>query len=300
MKAQTASRSAWTIIFAGLLLAICSPITSGQQTSPSQSKKIIVTVTDADQKAVTDLKAEDFKLYVDGQPQQISSVTTSDASTCLGLVVDTSGSMRGKHGNVTKALLNLVSAVNAQGQTFVVNFNDKGYLDQDLTTDLNLVRRGLERGDPRGGTALYDAIYAASRHATKAKQCEQRTLVVLTDGQDNESQMNLEDLIREVQMSDTSAIYAIVLPDEHSSERARRAMEAIAKQIGGKAFFSGNLNKDVRDVTQAIRSQYIINYNAEDPHDGTYHFVKVVAQSGHHSALMVSGQPGYYSPALKP
>lgn len=256
MKPETGSRFAWTIVFAGLLLAIGSPAILGQQASSpqasfSQTRKIIVTVTDADQKVVTDLNAEDFRLYVDGQPQQISSVTISDASSCLGLVVDTSGSMRGIHGNVTKALLNLVSAVNAQGQTFVVNFNDDGYLDQDFTTDLNLVRRGLERGDPRGGTALYDAIFAAANHAAKAKQCQQRILVVLTDGQDNESRMSLEELIREVQMSDAPLIYAIVLPDEHSSARARRAMEAITKQIGGQAFFSGNLNKDVRDVTQS-------------------------------------------------
>ena len=299
MKSETGSRAAWTTVSLGLLLAICLSSTLGQQAAPSQTRKIIITVTDSDQKVVTDLKAEDFKLYVDGQPQQVSSVTASDASTCLGLVVDTSGSMRGKHGDVKKALLNLVSAANAQGQTFVVNFNDDGYLDQDFTTDLNLVKRGLERGDPRGGTALYDAIFAAASHEAKAPQCQQRILVVLTDGQDNDSRMGLEQLIREVQMSNTPVIYAIVLPDEHSSTRARRAMEAITKQIGGKAFFSGNLNKDVRDVTDAIRGQYIINYIAEDRHDGAYHVVKVVAQSAHHSALTVSGQAGYYSPASK-
>jgi len=157
------------------------------------------TVLDRNHRIVTDLGQRDFTVYENGEPQQIKDFRREDVPVSIGILVDNSGSMRTKRNAVSKAVVNLVQASNPNDEVFVVNFNDEPYLDQDFTNSIPQMKEALDRVDSRGGTALYDAVYAAADHLAKAAKRQKKVLLVITDGEDNESRLSLEEAIRAVQ-----------------------------------------------------------------------------------------------------
>ncbi len=137
-----------------LFLAASALVAVRAQSAPQPAQALTVTVTDKKHNLVNDLKADDFKVYDNDQPQQITAFNHSTVPACLGLLVDNSGSMRQHHSAVIAAMLELVKAGNPEDRIFVVNFNDQPYLDQDFTKDINKIEQGLRSANPRGGTAL--------------------------------------------------------------------------------------------------------------------------------------------------
>ncbi|HLJ89131.1 MAG TPA: VWA domain-containing protein [Candidatus Angelobacter sp.] len=259
-----------------------------------------VTVVDQKQHLVTSLNRANFVIYEDNAPQEITSFRREDIPVSIGIVVDNSGSMRQKRAAVTKAVVNLVQASNPQDEAFIVNFNDEPYLDQDFTSDIGLMREALDRVDSRGGTALYDAVIAAADHLAKLSKHEKKVLLVVTDGEDNESREPLEQSIRTVQNESGPTIYTIgILGSEGRQRSARRALEALSVQTGGVAFFPKNL-AEVDEISQAvahdIRNQYSITYKPSNPqNNGGYRKVKVVAHAPGYKDLQVRTRSGYFA-----
>ena len=258
------------------------------------------TVLDQKHRIVTDLGQRDFTVYEDGQPQQIKYFRREDVPVSIGILVDNSGSMRTKRNAVGKAVVNLVQASNPNDEVFIVNFNDEPYLDQDFTDKVPRMREALERVDSRGGTALYDAVYAAADHLAKGAKQQKKVLLVVTDGEDNESRMSLEQAIRAVQNDQGPEIYTIgILGDEGKQRRAKRALEALSVQTGGVAFFPKNLDEVdeiSREVAHDIRNQYSITYKPTNPQsNGGYRQVKVVAHAPGYRDLEVRTRTGYYA-----
>jgi Ca-activated chloride channel family protein len=258
------------------------------------------TVLDQKHRIVTDLGQRDFTVYEDGQPQQIKYFRREDVPVSIGILVDNSGSMRTKRNAVGKAVVNLVQASNPNDEVFIVNFNDEPYLDQDFTDNVPRMREALERVDSRGGTALYDAVYAAADHLAKGAKQQKKVLLVVTDGEDNESRMSLEQAIRAVQNDQGPEIYTIgILGDEGKQRRAKRALEALSVQTGGVAFFPKNLDEVdeiSREVAHDIRNQYSITYKPTNPQsNGGYRQVKVVAHAPGYRDLEVRTRTGYYA-----
>ena len=258
------------------------------------------TVLDQKHHIVTDLGQRDFTVYEDGQPQQIKDFRREDVPVSIGILVDNSGSMRTKRNAVTKAVVNLVQASNPNDEVFIVNFNDEPYLDQDFTNSIAQMREALDRVDTRGGTALYDAVYAAADHLAKGAKRQKKVLLVVTDGEDNESRMSLEQAIRAVQNDNGPTIYTIgILGEEGRQRRAKRALEALSVQTGGVAFFPRNL-EEVDDISRAvardIRNQYSITYKPTNPQsNGGYRTVKVVAHAPGYKDLEVRTRTGYFA-----
>lgn len=258
------------------------------------------TVLDQRHHIVTDLGQRDFTVYEDGQPQQIKDFRREDVPVSIGILVDNSGSMRTKRNAVTKAVVNLVQASNPNDEVFIVNFNDEPYLDQDFTNNVGQMREALDRVDTRGGTALYDAVYAAADHLAKGAKRQKKVLLVVTDGEDNESRMSLEQAIRAVQDDNGPTIYTIgILGGEGKERRAKRALEALSLQTGGVAFFPRNLD-EVDDISRAvardIRNQYSITYKPTNPQsNGGYRTVKVVAHAPGYKNLEVRTRTGYFA-----
>ena len=142
------------------------------------------TVVDDSRRLVSNLGKNDFAVYEDGSQQPITSFHREDVPVAVGIVIDNSGSMRDKREKVNQAVLNLIRAINPQDQIFVVNFSRNSYLDQDFTSDINLLDRALKQVSTQGSTALYDAIVASAVHLNNTK-FEKKVLLVVTDGQDN-------------------------------------------------------------------------------------------------------------------
>jgi VWFA-related protein len=259
-----------------------------------------VTVVDDKRHLVTNLRPADFTVYEDGQPQQIIDFRREDIPVSIGILVDNSGSMREKRPSVTAAVLNLVKASNPSDEVAIVNFNDDYYLDQDFTNNLSLLHDALDRLDSRGGTALYDAVIATSDHLAKAAKREKKVLLVITDGEDNESSNSLEQAIRAVQDENGPVIYTIgILGHEGKERRAKRALEALSLQTGGVAFFPKNLdevNEISQQVAHDIRNQYSITYKPTNPQtNGGYRRVQVVARAPGYRDLIVRTKSGYFA-----
>jgi len=160
---------------------------------------------------VPDLAKENFEVLEDGAKQTLISFQHSDLPVSIALVVDNSGSMSRKRPSVNKSALDLIQASNPQDEAFVVNFSDEAFIDQEFTSDVNKLRDGLGHIESRGGTALYDAVVAsADKLAADAKRPKQ-VLVLITDGEDNASTLNLEQTIRRVQALSGPLIYTIGL-----------------------------------------------------------------------------------------
>lgn len=258
------------------------------------------TVVDQKQRMITDLGRDAFTVFEDGRPQPLTSFRHEDIPVALGIVVDNSGSMRDKRAAVNQAALNLVRASNPQDEVFLVNFNDESYLDQDFTSDIGKLKEGLEHIESRGGTALYDAIVAASDHLEKGAKLDKKVLLIVTDGEDNASRESLEQTIRRLQDEHGPTVYSIgILGDDREARRAKRALTALAYQTGGVAFFPKDIN-EVDSISRAVahdlRNQYTLGYKPTNPQSaGGYRSVRVEAHGGGYGKLQVRTRSGYYA-----
>ena len=262
-----------------------------------------VSVFDQDRHLINDLSKDDFKVWEDGVPQTVAAFQHQDVPVSMGILVDNSGSMRDKRAAVNAAALDLVKASNPDDQAFIVNFSDEAYIDQDFTSNLGQLRDGLAHIDSRGGTALYDAVVASADHLEKDAKRPKQVLLVITDGEDNASSLDLEQTIHKVQDLEGPVVYSIGLlfgadTDARESHRAKRALQLLSEETGGLAFFPKSLadvDAIAAEVAMDIRRQYTLGYHSTKPMTQTgYRTVKVEAHAGGHGKLVVRTRSGYY------
>jgi Ca-activated chloride channel homolog len=258
------------------------------------------TVIDNKQHIVTNLDKQNFTVYEDGHPQTITSFQHEDIPVAMCIVVDNSGSMREKREKVNDAALNLVRASNPNDEVCIVNFNDEYYLDQDFTSNINKLKQGLEKIEARGGTALYDAVVASSTHLKQNAKLDKKVIIVVTDGDDNESSETLEQAVRRLQAENGPTVYAIgILEKDEHVRHARRALQVMCERTGGIAFLPNTLDEvDAisRSIAHDIRSQYTIGYKPSTPQtQGGYREVRVDARAPNYGKLTVRTKSGYYA-----
>jgi VWFA-related protein len=270
------------------------------------------TVVDKRGHIVNDLKGEDFRVYEDGALQKVSVFSHADIPVTMGIVIDDSGSMREKRQAVNAAALAFVKTSNPQDQVFVVNFNDVYYLDTpgEFASNIEDLKSALDKIDSRGGTALYDAVYASLDHV-KLGNRDKKVILTITDGEDNASRYTFEELLRYAQKS-SAVIYTIgLLGSEEpgglfkihgaSAHRAAKILEKLAEVSGGEAYLPKSLDEvesTCEQIAHDIRNQYTLAYYPSNARkDGTFRTVRVDAfSSGSHTKLAVRTRPGYYAP----
>ncbi len=258
------------------------------------------TVVDQEKHLVTGLDRSAFTVYERGMPQTITSFRREDVPVEMGIVVDNSGSMRDKRGQISQAVLNLIRASNPEDQIFVVNFGLKPYLDQDFTSDVKLLEAALHQVSAKGSTALYDAIVASAVHLEHNPRLNKKVLLVITDGQDNMSEETLQEAARRLQQANGPTLYAIGLTGGGLQSSGREALQSLAAGTGGVAYFPDSLDQVdniTRTVARDIRSQYIIAYK---PHNQNgkpdYESLHVEANAPGYGKLTVRTRSGYYPP----
>jgi len=260
------------------------------------------TVLDGTQ-LVQNLTKNDFTVLEDGVKQNIISFQHTDLPVSMGLVIDNSGSMYRKRPSVNKSALDLILASNPDDQAFVVNFSDEAFIDCDLTSNINKLREGLSHIDSRGGTALYDAVVASADKLAADSKRPKQVLILITDGEDNASSLNLEQTIHRVQELSGPEIYSIGLlfGDEMSRaevRHARRALEMLSTETGGMAFFPKSIeevDQIAAEVARDIRSQYTIGYHSTKPTtEPGFRRVEVTAEAKGLGKLTVRTRTGYF------
>jgi Ca-activated chloride channel family protein len=303
-------RQLTTRFFAGAvaLLAVIPIIAQSEDSRPLETTtfranmRLVVlhaAVVDRTGRLLMSLPEKAFHVFENGVAQSIRKFLQEDVPVSMGLIVDNSGSMDTKRQEVQASALALIKASNAQDEVFIVNFNDKTFLEQPFTSDIGALERGLANVDSIGGTAMRDAIRRSIDYLKLNGKRDKKVLVVITDGDDNTSSGTLEELIEHAQQAGV-LIYTVGLLSEDEKREARRATEAlnaIAKATGGQSYYP----KKLEDVTGAcqqaahdIRSQYVIEYSPTNAAlDGSFRRIKVVANAPNQP--IVRTRSGYYA-----
>jgi VWFA-related protein len=255
------------------------------------------TVIDEQRRPVPSLDRNDFTVFENGISQPITSFRRQDVPVAMGIVIDNSGSMRDKREDVNRAVLNLIRASNPNDEIFVVNFSKNYYLDQDYTSDVNLLQTALHQVSATGSTALYDAIVASAVHLNNNPRLDKKVLLVITDGQDNMSQETMQEAMRRLQQTNGPTLYTIGLTGGGLHQQGREALQRLAQGTGGVAYFPGSI-EEVGDITRTvahdIRSQYLIAYKPQNqknkPDDQS---VRVEAHAAGYGKLTVQTRSGH-------
>jgi len=143
-----------------------------------------ISVMDKEGRLINGLTKENFQIFEDKVQQEIKLFKHEDVPVSLGLVIDNSGSMRNKRERVNSAALSFVRESNSEDETFIVNFDDAAYLEQDFTGSIGDLMDALDNLDTRGETALYDAVYLAVDHAKEGHH-EKKAVLLISDGEHN-------------------------------------------------------------------------------------------------------------------
>ena len=260
------------------------------------------TVIDEKGRPVLGLTKGDFRVWEDGVAQNTSSFVHQDQPVSMGILIDNSGSMLDKRSAVNAAAMKLLTESNPKDAAFVVNFNDRAYLDQGFTVDRVALNRGVSHFDSRGTTALYDAVAAsADELAHHAKQRKQ-VLLIITDGADNASRLTLRDAVRRVQGLAGPVVYTIGLlydSDPKEALKGRGDLEMLSTETGGIAYFPRSLDEVgeiASEVARDIRNQYVVGYHSTRAASlGGYRQVHVEAYAPGHKSLTVRTRRGYFA-----
>ncbi len=233
--------------------------------------------------SVTTLKQENFRLFEDNVEQAIRAFAKEDAPVSIGLLFDTSGSMRHKMRKSVDAAAEFIKSANPEDEFFLIEFNERPKLTVPFTPDADDVYSRLARARPSGRTALFDAIHLA---LTEMKQAHnlRKAIVILSDGGDNHSR-HTERQIKEALRETDVQIYSMGIFDRDDSKltpeekNGPEVLEELAAETGGKNFTVDKLD-DLAGVcvqiSRELRTQYLLGYSPLNAvRDGKYRRVKV-------------------------
>jgi VWFA-related protein len=177
---------------------------------------VTATVTDSNGRFVSGLRKEDFRLWEDGQEQQITHFNAERVPVSLGLVVDTSQSMDGEKWMAARRALNrfLFDLLDPEDEVFLYRFDNQPELVEGWTTDKDSIARGLSRIRPNGATAMYDAVADALPLAKSGKH-RKKALLVISDGNDTNSRLSIVELKQLIRESEV-LVYAIGIDTQSS------------------------------------------------------------------------------------
>jgi VWFA-related protein len=256
------------------------------------------TVRDRAGRTVPGLGERDFQVYQDGALQSIRLFRHEDTPVTIGLVVDHSGSMREKLGEVTAAARTFVRASNPEDQMFVVNFNEDVSLGLPSGTrfsnSADELGNSIWAAPALGKTALYDAVIEALQGLQKGER-DKKALIVISDGGDNASHSSLDRVLKMAEES-SAVIYTIGVFSEDDPDRNPKVLSRLARETGGEAFFPSEPSEMVKiceRIAREVREQYTIGYSSMNGKPGAYHAIRVTARSKERGKLSVRTRAGY-------
>ena len=265
---------------------------------------VVFTVTDKHGKRVTDLKQSDFRIVDDSKPA--AEIRSFHAETNLplqvGLLIDASSSVRDRFKFEQESAIEFLNQTIRRGydQAMVVGFDVTPEVTQDFTDDPEKLDHGIRELRPGGGTALFDALYYACRDKMLKKGQAgptRRAIVLLSDGEDNQSHVTREEAIEMAQRAET-VVYTISTNTSGTKGTGDKVLERIADATGGRAFFPFQIREvasDFAEIQQELRSQYAVSYKPADfKADGHFRTIEIVAAD--RKNFRVRARRGYYAP----
>lgn len=265
-----------------------------------------VTVTDPLNRLVTGLEKDNFRVFEDGNEQEVITLSSEDVPVSIGLVFDMSGSMSDKVDKARQAAVQFMRTANPLDQFFLVSFNDRAELTIGFTNSVEELQTRMMFTASRGRTALLDAIYLGLSQMRGARNAK-KALLIISDGGDNHSRYNENDIKNFVKEADCQ-LYAIGIFDpigirSRTTEELNgpSLLQEITEMTGGRVFPVANLN-DLPDIATKIgmelRNQYVLGYKPSNAvHNGIWRKIKVKLRAPKGlPPLTVYAKTGYYAP----
>jgi len=258
-----------------------------------------VTVTDPLGRPVTGLPQSAFQIFEDDVQQRVSYFANEPAPVSVGILFDASASMEKKIDKSRAAVTRLFNSSMPGDEYFLIEFNDSPNLLASFTPNVVELQEKLTFIQPKGWTALIDAIYLAVARMKDARNAH-KALVILSDGADNNSRFSEPEVKAMLRESDVS-VYAVAILGEGVSKRSMRLLSAVADESGGQMFpvtKMGQLPDAIADISDAIREQYVLGYRPTNSgRDGRFRRVRVkIAPPPDLPPLHISWRTGYYAP----
>src|SRR5579862_7476489 len=279
---------------------------------------LFATVRDKHKAIVTGLTKDDFEVYEDGQPQEITYFSAeSNLPITVGMLIDTSGSEYNMLSAEKEAGSRFLARVLRKGDlAMVMTFDTDIDLLADFTDDRGVLNRAINRAQINvpvggiivqgplptsgsGGTNFYDAVYLAA-HDKLSEEAGRKAIIVLTDAEDTGSKLRLEDAVEAAQRTDT-VVHILLIGDTGHFNLGGGVNEGVARKLtdetGGRTIVvrsEKNLRDAFNQISEELRSQYTIGYYPTNTaHDGSYRKVKVDVTRKDTDALT---RRGYYAP----
>ena len=256
--------------------------------------RLPITVTDKKGQFVPGLTKDDFIVLEDKVPQTIETFSDDLSQTTplfIAVLMDTSPSTAGKLKFQQESAMNFIHTVVKPRKDRVLfgTFDDQINLLQDFTDELDLLNKAVYGVKKMGTqTALFDAVWQFCDEKMRSVP-GRRVLLIVTDGEDTYSRANLNDAIDIAQRTETT-IFAIstkagflgTVPGVQAgqvSDKKDKALENLAEETGGVAFFTGDmlsLERSFTRISKELRAQYLVTYNPTNKsYDGSFRKIEV-------------------------
>ena len=280
-----------------LLAAMAHSQASGGQSAPETTLKVdvklvnvFVTVSDPHGAPVSGLTKDSFHLEEDGKEQKIAVFDKQSAvPLSIVLAVDTSLSTRRDLPQEQAAAKRFVHTVLRPSDVVAVyGFCESVRVSSPFTSELKRADEGIERLKLGAATALFDAIYSASRALDRREG--RKVIVLITDGGDTASSITYKQAARASQEADAMVYSIIVVPIESSAGRetgGEHALIQLSEDTGGKYYYADSaaqLDEAFHKIGDELRTQYLLAYYPAD---------RVSSSSFRRISVKVEGQADY-------
>jgi VWFA-related protein len=264
---------------------------------------VVFTVVDKDGKFVRDLKQDQFRILDNKLPprQLMNFAAQTDLPLQVGLLIDASNSIRDRFQFEKDAASEFLYEIirPKTDRAFILAFDETADVTQDFTGDIDKLRTGVRGIKAGGGTALWDAVYFASRDKLMkqpASSAVRRAIILISDGDDNQSHVYRQEAIDMAQRAEV-IIYTICTSLVERHTKGEDALKALAEATGGRAFFPVKLDDVVSafsDIQEELRSQYSISYRPDQfVANGEFRPIQIMTDS---KKYKVRAKRGYYVP----
>ncbi len=293
----------WTLL--AVALASTVMVAQDQPTFRAHSDIVVVhaLVEDGRGAAIADLTQDNFLVYEDNYPQRLSVFSAADAPASIGLLIDNSTSMAAKRELVVAAAVQFAELSNPRDEIFVLAFNEdvREVWEPRVIeeSDISILRATLlNRIAARGKTALYDAVDQALDRFAHARHTRQ-VMVVISDGSDNASRTNQEEMFARIQASH-AMIYTVVMRDPLDPDGNPGLLRRLSRDTGGESFTPrriADVPEALEHIARDIRATYTLGYvPTNQARDGMRRKLRVVASHPDGRKLRVQTRGGYVAP----
>lgn len=228
--------------------------------------ELYTTVLDRDKRPVEDLSQADFTVLEDGVEQEVLRFEqVRNLPIHVAIMLDVSASMEEELENAQTAALSFFQqAVTPKDRATFITFNDHPNLVTKFTNDLQGLSGGLAGLKAERGTALYDSLIFTLYYFNGIKG--QRAILLLSDGKDESSRFEFDDALEYCRRAGVS-IYAVGLKIPKKDLEARRKLNKLADETGGRTFFvedSQELTAIYDAIQLELRSRYLLAYQSSN------------------------------------